>query len=114
MGSPLSPILVNVYMNKMEESFKMTPLQPAVLMRYLDDYFALWSHVREKLEEFLKFTNKIDEKIQFKMEVEEGKRSPFLDVEVIRSNGTLKKKLFRKKSNAGIILNFMVPSQLHA
>ncbi|VEL10729.1 unnamed protein product [Protopolystoma xenopodis] len=40
------------------------------------------------------------------MEVEEGERLPFLDVEVIRFNGTLKKKLVRKKSYAGIILNF--------
>ncbi|VEL13192.1 unnamed protein product [Protopolystoma xenopodis] len=39
------------------------------------------------------------------MEVEEGEQLPFLDVELIRPNGTLKKKLFRK-SYAGIILNF--------
>ncbi|VEL33048.1 unnamed protein product [Protopolystoma xenopodis] len=75
-------------------------------MRYLDYYFALWSHEREKLEEFLKFVNQIDGKIQFTMEVDEGKRLPFLDVEVIRFNGTLKKKLFRKKSYAGVMLNF--------
>ncbi|VEL37904.1 unnamed protein product [Protopolystoma xenopodis] len=75
-------------------------------MRYLDDYFALWSHGREKREEFLKFVNQIDGKIQFTMEVEEGERLPFLEVEVIRSNGTLKKKLFRKKSYVGIILIF--------
>ncbi|VEL10155.1 unnamed protein product [Protopolystoma xenopodis] len=39
------------------------------------------------------------------MEEEEGERLPFLDIEVIGSNGTLKKKLFRKKSYAGIIIN---------
>ncbi|VEL21657.1 unnamed protein product [Protopolystoma xenopodis] len=70
-------------------------------MRYLDDYFALWSHGREKLEEILKFVNQIEERIKFTMEVEEGERLPFIDVEVIRSNGKL-----RKKSYAGIILNF--------
>ncbi|VEL16691.1 unnamed protein product [Protopolystoma xenopodis] len=75
-------------------------------MRYFDDYFALWSYGREKLEEFLKFVKQIDRKIQFTMEIEKGERLPFLDVEVIRSNRTLKKNLFRKKSYAGIILNF--------
>ncbi|VEL16705.1 unnamed protein product [Protopolystoma xenopodis] len=75
-------------------------------MRYLDDYFPLWSHGREKLEEFLKLVNQINGKIQFAMEVEKGERLPFLDVEVIGSNGKLKQKLFRKKSYAGIILNF--------
>ncbi|VEL21326.1 unnamed protein product [Protopolystoma xenopodis] len=91
MGSPLSPLLVNVYMNKIEEKLKMASPQPAVLMRYLDDYFSLWSNGREKLEEFLKFVNQIDEKIKFKMEVDEGERLPFLDIEVIHSNGMLKR-----------------------
>ncbi|VEL18673.1 unnamed protein product [Protopolystoma xenopodis] len=75
-------------------------------MRYLDDYLALWSHGREKLEGFLQFVNQIDGQIQFTMEVEEGERLSFLDVEVIRYNRTLKKKLLRKESYAGIILSF--------
>ncbi|VEL07587.1 unnamed protein product [Protopolystoma xenopodis] len=40
------------------------------------------------------------------MEGEEGEQLPFLDVEVIRSNVTLKKKLFKRKSYAMIIPNF--------
>ncbi|VEL41158.1 unnamed protein product [Protopolystoma xenopodis] len=75
-------------------------------MRYLDDYLALWSHAREKLEEFLKFVNQIDAKIQFTMEVEDGERLPFLDVEVVRFNGTLKKKLYQRSPMQVIILNF--------
>ncbi|VEL09209.1 unnamed protein product [Protopolystoma xenopodis] len=88
MGSPHSPLLANVCMNKIEENFKMAPLQPAVFMRYLDDYFALWSQGRERLEKFLKFVNQIDEQIKFMMEVEEAEWLPFLDVEVICSYGT--------------------------
>ncbi|VEL34178.1 unnamed protein product [Protopolystoma xenopodis] len=42
MGSPLSPLLANVYMDKLEKEFKKSPLQPRVLMPYLDDYFPLW------------------------------------------------------------------------
>ncbi|VEL33696.1 unnamed protein product [Protopolystoma xenopodis] len=75
-------------------------------MRYQDGYFTLWSCGREKLEEFLKLVNQIDETVTFTMEVEESERLPFLDVEVICSNGMLKQKLFRKKSSVGIILNF--------
>ncbi|VEL36694.1 unnamed protein product [Protopolystoma xenopodis] len=41
VGSPLAPLLANVYVNKMEEKFKMAPQHPAVLNRYLDDYFAI-------------------------------------------------------------------------
>ncbi|VEL37461.1 unnamed protein product [Protopolystoma xenopodis] len=106
MGSPLSPLLPSVYMNKIEENFKTAPLQPTVVMWYLDNYFALWSYGREELGEFLKFVNQIDAKIQLTMEVEEGERFPFLNVEMICSNEMLKNKLFRKKSSAGIMLNF--------
>ncbi|VEL33281.1 unnamed protein product [Protopolystoma xenopodis] len=81
-------------------------LQDGTVMRYLDDYFAPWSYGKENLEEFLQFVNQIDAKIQFTMEVEESEQLPFMDVEVIHSNETLKKKLYRKKSYSGIILNF--------
>ncbi|VEL36369.1 unnamed protein product [Protopolystoma xenopodis] len=60
MRSPLSPLWANVNMNKIEDSFKMAPLQPTVLMRYLDDDFAIWSHGREKLRDFLQFVNQIN------------------------------------------------------
>ncbi|VEL11741.1 unnamed protein product [Protopolystoma xenopodis] len=80
------PLLANLYMNKLEENFKMSPSKPEMLMLYLDDYFALWSHGIEKLKELMKFGNQIDEKIKFTIEIEEGERLRFLDVEVIRSN----------------------------
>ncbi|VEL17996.1 unnamed protein product [Protopolystoma xenopodis] len=112
MGSPLSPLLDNVNMYKMEESFKTALLQPTVLMRYLDDYFALWSHGREKLEEFSQFVNQIDAKIQFTMEVEEGEPLPFLNVEVIRSNA--EKEIVQKEVLCGDNTPFAVPSQLQA
>ncbi|VEL08265.1 unnamed protein product [Protopolystoma xenopodis] len=41
VGSPLSSLMANVYMNKLKDNFKTSLLQPEVLMRYLDDYFAL-------------------------------------------------------------------------
>ncbi|VEL18957.1 unnamed protein product [Protopolystoma xenopodis] len=49
MGHPLSPLLSNVYMDNLEREFGKSPLQPRVLMRYLDDYFALWSHGKKNL-----------------------------------------------------------------
>ncbi|VEL34690.1 unnamed protein product [Protopolystoma xenopodis] len=62
-------------------------------MQCLDDYFALWSTGIEKLEDFLKSTNQIDEKIKFTMEVDEGERLPFLDVEMIFPKGAIKMRL---------------------
>ncbi|VEL12006.1 unnamed protein product [Protopolystoma xenopodis] len=46
MNSPLSPLLA-VYMDKLEEKIKKSPEHRTVVMRYLDDYFALWSDGKE-------------------------------------------------------------------
>ncbi|VEL36078.1 unnamed protein product [Protopolystoma xenopodis] len=37
MSSPLSPLLANIFMDKVGENFEMSPQQPTVIMRYLDD-----------------------------------------------------------------------------
>ncbi|VEL32693.1 unnamed protein product [Protopolystoma xenopodis] len=54
MEPPLSPLL-----DRLEE-FEKLPLQPRVLMRYLDDYFALWLHGKKNFDEFPNFLNKLD------------------------------------------------------
>ncbi|VEL16363.1 unnamed protein product [Protopolystoma xenopodis] len=106
MRSPPSPLLANVHVDKLEDNFKVSPLQPRVLMRYLDDYIPIWLYEREKLEDYLKFRRGVDGNIKFTMDVGEERRLVLLDVEVIRSYGTLKRNLFRKKSYAGIMFNF--------
>ncbi|VEL17021.1 unnamed protein product [Protopolystoma xenopodis] len=90
IGSPLSPLLSTFFMDAFEENFKMSPRQPTVIIRHRDD----------------DFTNEMDEKVIFSMGVEENGHVSRLDVEVIRSEETLKKKLFKKNSNVGITLNF--------
>ncbi|VEL09224.1 unnamed protein product [Protopolystoma xenopodis] len=89
MGSLISPLLANEYMYKLDREFDQSRLQARVLLRYLDDYFALWSHAKENVNEFLNFINQLDERIKFTMEAEENERLPFLYTEVMRSNGTL-------------------------
>ncbi|VEL14557.1 unnamed protein product [Protopolystoma xenopodis] len=57
-----------------------------------------------RIKQFFNFVNQINGKIKFMMKIEEGERLPFLDVEVIRSNGTLKKKLCRKSASSELAL----------
>ncbi|VEL09138.1 unnamed protein product [Protopolystoma xenopodis] len=96
-------LFANVYIDKLEEEFEKSLLQAKVLMRYLDDY-ALWLHCKENLNGFLNFINQLDERIKFTMEVEENERTPFLDTEVMRSNGTLMRGLYRKNSYFSVSL----------
>ena len=45
MGSPLSPVLANLYMEYFEEmALGSTSLKPSMWLRYVDDTFILWPH----------------------------------------------------------------------
>ena len=81
MGSPLSPIVANLFMEAIEErTLESAALQPRMRVRYMDDKFVLWPHEEDELEQHL---NSQHPSIQFTMEESEGKIS-FLDVQRLR------------------------------
>ena len=56
MGSPLSPIVANLFMEAFEEkALESAVLRPRMWVRYVDDTFVLWPHKEDELE-----TNSID------------------------------------------------------
>ena len=75
MGSPLSPVIANLYMEHLEE----TALQTATLhhrlwLRYVDDTFVIWQHGPEELQRFHEHINRQHPNITFTIEQEkEGK-----------------------------------------
>ena len=100
MGSPLSPVIANFYMEKFEEvAIRTAPKQPSCWLRYVDDTFVIWSHGREELNKFLEHLNRVHPKIQFTMETEENGKLPFLDVLVIKRDNRLGHKVYRKKTH---------------
>ena len=60
MGSPLSPIIANIYMEHFEElALTSSILQPKVWWRYVDDTFVIWPHSQSTLPLFLSHLNNI-------------------------------------------------------
>ena len=58
MGSPLSPVVANIFMEDFEQTALSTPnLKPKIWFRYVNDTFVIWQHGKDKLEEFLEQLN---------------------------------------------------------
>ena len=107
MGSPLSPVVANIFMEDFENTALLTAdLSPKVWFRYVDDTFVVWQHGRNKLEDFLTHLNTLHERIKFTMELESSGTIPFLDVLVEKSTDCLSTDVYRKPTHTDLYLNF--------
>ena len=58
MGSPLSLVVANIFMEEFEiEALRAAVIRPKLWLRYADDTFVIWNYSDEQLEDFLSFLN---------------------------------------------------------
>ena len=58
MGSPLSPVLADLYTQSIEEmAIEAADRKPSLWKRYVDGTFVIWPHGRETLDEILAHIN---------------------------------------------------------
>ncbi|XP_033110305.1 uncharacterized protein LOC117111499 [Anneissia japonica] len=107
MGSPLSPVIANLFMEEFERiALYTSEHRPKLWLRYVDDTFVIWPHNRELLGEFLCHLNAQHSTIAFTMETESDRSIPFLDVHVTRTtNNLLSHKVYRKPTHTDRYLN---------
>ena len=106
MGSPLSPVLANLYMEYFEEmALGSTSLKPFMWLRYVDDSFILWPH-QEDVQILLDHVNSIRPSIQFSMEKKQDNKLLFLEVSVTRTQQGFRSSVYRKPTLTGPYLNF--------
>ena len=71
MGSPLSPIVANIYMEMFEKrALELSPLKPKRWKRHVDDTDVIWPHRKNTLDQFLQHLNNLNNNIKFTMEIE--------------------------------------------
>ena len=78
MGSPLAPILANLFMGHNEKIWinRYKRSKPYFYKRYVDDIFAVFDDERQA-NEFFKYINNRHPNIKFTMETEQNKQIPF-------------------------------------
>ena len=101
MGSPISPIVVNLFMEDFEtKELASTQCLPKKWKRFVDDTCVVWPHGREKMDLFLNHLNSQSDSIKFTMEVEVNVCLPFLGILLSRMNdGFVSHQVFRKKTH---------------
>ena len=103
MGSPISSILANVYINQVIENHPHFNNDKIVFYkRYMDDTLLLWKGDQKSFEEHVNNLNKITDNIQFTSEFESNQSINFLDLNINRQPDTDFTFKFHKKDYAVI------------
>ena len=103
MGSPLGPVLANIFMCHFEEKWVMnSSIRSAIWFRYVDDTFTLFDN-KESAVKFLDYLNSRHDHIKFTIEFEQHSEIPFLDIVIKRHhNNSFSTSIYRKKTFTGL------------
>jgi len=110
MGSPVSPLVANMFMEHLERKLLDTAAEDLKLKlwkKYVDNILEIVK--KGSVEELTEFLNELDNShnIKFTYEVEQGGQLPFLDLLLNRTeNVGLKLQIYRKPTHTDQYLNF--------
>ena len=93
MGSPLAPILAEIYMNDFENLLMKNPqIKIMYYYRYVDDLFSIISRNIDK-NQLLNVKNNLGTKLKFSLQLESNDSLNFLDVTIFKDNKNLINKV---------------------
>ena len=107
MGSPISPLVANLFMEDLEvQAIRTSTTPPTLWKRFVDDTFTIIK--KNNRDSFLQHLNSIHPKIKFTCEeVREDGSMPFLDILITpEEDGSLKTSVFRKTTCTDLYLQW--------
>ena len=106
MGSPISPIIANIFMEEFEvKALQSFPNPPSMWLRFVDDTFVI--NKAEHSQDLLQHINNQDPHIQFTVEPSQQGSLPFLDTLVtIQPDNTLSTSVYRKPTHTDQYLHW--------
>ena len=106
MGSPLGPVIANIFMVELEKRLIPTMGERISLwFRYVDDIFTFIK--RDEVENIVRILNGFHENIKFTYEKEIDGTISFLDVKVLKNaDGSFDTDIHRKGTDTNVYLNW--------
>ena len=106
MGTRMAPNYAIIFMHSVkQEILKNSKLKPRIWHRFIDDVFIIWTHGKDKLEDFLDYINRVHETIKFTAE-HSTIEVAFLDTLVYKLNGNLATRVYHKKTDDKMYLHY--------
>ena len=106
MGSPLGPILADIFMGYIEHFLIDNEHKPLHYFRFVDDTFAVFRNKAE-LEKYFNVINNIHKNLNFTVELPERDTLAFLDVKISSNpDGSVSTSVYRKPTWSGLYLHF--------
>ncbi|XP_046558920.1 uncharacterized protein LOC124267966 [Haliotis rubra] len=107
MGSPMSPLITEIFMTSFEESALQTSLfQQLCWYRKVDDTFAILDPDHNPAV-LLDHLNKQHSRIQFTLEIEDQDKLPFLDVSLDNSSNKITPSVYRKPTHTDQYIHYL-------
>lgn len=100
MGSPVAPVLANIWMEHFETLIDLESSAVKLWKRYVDDVFCIMTGSEQEVEALRHKLESLHPKMKFSYEVEMDRSLPFLDVKVmVKPNGSLGHCVYRKPTH---------------
>ena len=104
MGSPLGPLMANVFMCHLEDKLARDGMVPSIYKRYADDTLARMPNT-DAAADFLTTLNGLHPSLKCTMEFPADNRIPFIGI-IIKNGTELETRVYRKPTNTGLLLHF--------